>query len=220
MIICRQGNGHYLNGLNNQDYGVKKGNLMLLTDGCSEATFSEVGTRLFIQQFIQLDDCTNINKFESNVEKTFKKIISAFAGSADQKNQFITNNMLFTILACFELEDMFVVKFIGDGYIITVNHEDMVSYIRLFYGKRPPYFAYNKLKTTLYANKLNFKTFEFSKKDFKKVGIASDGFAPIAENKIEDNFEPYIIGHRTEYSPEGIIRSNQSSFYDDITILI
>lgn len=220
MKICRQGNGHYLNGLNNQDFCYMEQNLMLLTDGCSACEFSEVGTRLFIQQFSRLDNRFDVNKFEPNVEKAFSKICSIVPNYSSEKNEFIANNMLFTIIACFELEDKYVVKFIGDGYIITVNHENMVSYIRLFYGKTPPYFAYNKIKANAYQDKLKFKTFEFLKKDFKKVGIASDGIAPIAENKIEENFDALIIGEDSKYTPEGIIRSHQSSFYDDVTILI
>lgn len=220
MKVCRQGNGHYLNGLNNQDFCYIEKNLKLITDGCSEGAFSEVGTRLFVQQFSRIDSRFDVNKFESNVEKTFSKICSANSGSFDEKTEFIINNMLFTIIACFELEDKYVVKFIGDGYIITVNNNDMVSYIRLSYGKTPPYYAYNKIRTKAYTNKLKFKTFEFSKKDFKKVGIASDGIAPIAERKIGDDFDPYIIGVETKYTPEGIIRSHQNLFFDDVTILI
>ena len=181
--------------------------------------YSEVGTRLFIQQFSRLNDRFDVKKFESNVAKAFSKVCS-IADSTDAKVEFITNNMLFTILACFELEDKFVVKFIGDGYIITVNNQNMVSYIRLNYGRTPPYFAYNKLSTNTYAEKLEFKTFEFSKKDFKKVGIASDGIAPIAEKKVDDGFDSIIIGKSTGYSPEGIIASNKHLFFDDITVLI
>ena len=219
MKICRQGNGHYLDGLNNQDFCYMEKNLKLLTDGCSQCLYSEVGTRLFIQQFAKLNDRFELKKFESNVRTIFSKICS-IADSADAKAEFITNNMLFTILACFELGDKFVVKFIGDGYIITVNNQNMVSYIRLNYGRTPPYFAYNKLSTNAYAEKLNFKTFEFSKKDFKKVGIASDGIAPIAEKRVDDGFDNLIIGINTNYSPEGIITSNKHLFFDDVTILI
>lgn len=220
MKICRQGNGHYLSGLNNQDFCYMENNLKLITDGCSAGEFSEVGTRLFVQQFSLLDSRFDVNKFEHNVEKVFSKICSSLASSQKEKVEFITNNMLFTIIACFELEDKFVVKFIGDGYIITANIHDMVSYIRLFYGKTPPYYAYNKIHTQSYDKKLNFKTFEFPKTAFKTIGIASDGFSPIAENKIDEDFTPFILGKDSKYTPEGIIRSSLSSFYDDVTILI
>lgn len=221
MIICRQGNGHYLNGINNQDFCYAEKNLKLLTDGCSEGKYSEVGTRLFNQFFMTLENRFNLEKFESNVEKVFSKICSLFS-SADKEDlsDFIVNNMLFTIIACFELEDKFVVKALGDGYIITVNPCDLVSYIRLSYGKTPPYYAYNKLSTEGYKNKLKFKTFVFDKNLFKKVGIASDGLSPIVEKRINENFEDMIIGKESKYTPDGIITSNHKMFFDDISILI
>ena len=218
MRICRQGNGHYLNGLNNQDFCYMENNLKLVTDGCSSAEFSEVGTRLFVQAFAKLPNRFDVNEFEANVKKAFDSILSIT--TKEDANDFIANNLLFTIIACFETEDKYIVKFIGDGYIITVNHEDVVSYTRLFYGKTPPYFAYTKIPTTTYEEPLKFKTFEYSKKDFKLVGIASDGIAPIAEKKLDVDFDALILGTDTKYSPEGIIRSNQSQFFDDITILI
>ena len=220
MQICRQGNGHYCSGLNNQDFFLADKNLLLITDGCSSGQFSEVGTRLFAQIFSQLDNKHDCNKFEENVETVFTRICSLSENSSSEKlTQFIVDNMLFTIIACFELEDRFVVKFIGDGYIITLNSQNLVSYIRLSYGKRPPYYAYNKVPAGMYSKPLSFKTFEFSKQDFKKVGIASDGFAPIAEKRIADDFRPYFLGKKSEYSPEGIIRSNNNLFSDDVTIL-
>ena len=220
MQICRQGNGHYLDGLNNQDFFFEEGPLKLITDGCSSGRFSEVGTRLFCQLFSTLETRLDVSKFEENVEAVFQKIRTLVCENAqDGFANFIHDNMLFTIIACFELEDKFIVKFIGDGYIVTVNSHDLVSYIRLFYGKAPPYYSYNIIESGIYPEKLCFKTFEFSKNDFKKVGIASDGIAPIAEKKISESFDNFFLGKKTVYSPEGIIRSNQSAFYDDVTIL-
>ena len=220
MQICRQGTGHFKDGLNNQDFCYMENNLKLLTDGCSSAAFSEVGTRLFVQAFSRLEHRLDPTKFEENVEKAFDSVLQITGDDPTYTEYFIANNMLFTILACFEMEDKFVVKFIGDGYIITVNQHDMVSYIRLSYGKAPPYYAYNKVPATLYSESLSFKTFEFAKKDFKMVGIASDGILPIVEKKIDFDFNRFILGTEQAYSPEGVIRTNQNLFYDDVTILI
>lgn len=220
MQICRQGNGHYLNGLNNQDFFFEEGNLKIITDGCSDGLFSEVGTRLFAQAFSQLETRLDIVSFERNVEKAFSRVCTiAGTKSGEDFDTFVINNMLFTIIACFELEDKFVVKFLGDGYIITVNKHDMLSYIRLFYGKAPPYYSYNKITTDTYPKTLKFKTFEFSKEDFKKVGIASDGIAPIVDKQLNQSFEPFFLGAKTNYKPEGVINSNLTAFYDDVTIL-
>lgn len=220
MQICRQGNGHYLDGLNNQDFYFEEGNLKMIMDGCSDGKFSEVGTRLFSQAFSQIESRLDLNRFEQNVEKAFMKACST-AGTKSQNafEEFVVNNMLFTIVACFELDDKFVVKFIGDGYIITVNKYDSLSYIRLFYGKSPPYYSYNKLETDNYPKPLKFKTFEFSKVDFKKVGIASDGLSPIVDNQLNQSFDEFFLGKQTIYKPEGVINSNRTAFYDDVTIL-
>ena len=43
---------------------------------------------------------------------------------------------------------------------------------------------------------------------------------PIVEKKISDDFDPFILGIETKYTPEGIIKSNQVNFFDDVTILI
>ena len=67
MQICKQGNGHYINGINNQDFYYAEKNLKMIMDGCSEGKFSEVGTRLFYQFFNELDDKFNLEKFEDNV---------------------------------------------------------------------------------------------------------------------------------------------------------
>lgn len=221
MQICKQGNGHYINGINNQDFYYAEKNLKVIMDGCSEGKFSEVGTRLFYQFFSQLDNRFSVEEFEENVRLVFSKIVKFFSKtSSKDEEQFIVDNMLFTIVACFELEDKFIVKYIGDGYVITINTENMLSYIRLSYGKMPPYFAYNLLNTGSYSKRLEFKTLEFSKEDFKNVGIASDGIAPLVKGRITEDFEKAILGCETKYTPEGIIKSNYSSFFDDVTILI
>lgn len=220
MQICRQGNGHYLSGINNQDFFFAEKSVKLITDGCSSGSFSEVGTRLFCQLFSTLETRFEVDKFEENVKEVFARIC-ALTGedSGEAFSNFIIDNMLFTIIACFELEDRFIVKFIGDGYIITVNAENLVSFIRLNYGKAPPYYSYNMIQTNTYPSELGFKTFEFSKSDFKKVGIASDGVAPIAEKRISESFDDFFLGKKSIYTPEGIIKANHSSFYDDVTIL-
>lgn len=220
MQICRQGNGHYTSGLNNQDFYFAEGNLKLLTDGCSSGLFSEVGTRLFSQQFAMLPERLCVDKFEENVETVFKKISSIFPTTTEGFEKAMIDNMLFTIVACFELEDKFVVKFIGDGYIIAINNKNAISYIRLSYGEAPPYYAYNKIAVQTYDQPLNFKTFEFPKEQFKKVGIASDGLLALIKNDAINELKPILLEQKTIFTPEGIVRSNQNKCYDDITILI
>ena len=52
--------------------------------------------------------------------------------------------------------------------------------MKFYYGKFPPYFAY-KYCSDMNFQTHQFKTFEFDKKDFPKVGIGSDGVVPMAK---------------------------------------
>lgn len=223
MLYSTQGFGHFENGLNNQDFGIELPRTLLVLDGCSAAKYSEIGTRLFAQLFSRKEECDKLEKFENNVKEVFDDIIAMFEkyypNKKDFENDFIMDNLLFTILACFETDDKFIVKMFGDGYIITQNVEGLVSYIKFNYGKCPPYFAYKycNYTNTPYQN-YQFKTFEFDKKQFKKVGIATDGIKSIVLNgqRTQDNFicngKKVLINH--------YIKSHKSWFYDDVTIAI
>ncbi|MDO4282553.1 MAG: protein phosphatase 2C domain-containing protein [Clostridia bacterium] len=226
MKITRQGCAHYTNGMNNQDFCYLDQNLKMVLDGCSEAQYSEVGTRLFIQVFSTLPDRAKVECFEENVKKTFDELLEMFKKwftTKEAVEEFIMDNLLFTIVACFEMEDSFIVKMFGDGYIVTVNKNDKVSYLKFFYGKRPPYFAYKYcelLEDNIFKD-YHFKTFTFSKKEFQKVGVASDGIQPIAKGDIKTDFDTLIVSKvESEYGAEGIILANNHLFKDDITILI
>lgn len=166
--------GHFQQDINNQDFAIETSKFILLLDGCSEAKYSESGTRLFSQLFKTLDDYENMEDFESNIKRTFDKLISQLKGwykNTNELEEFIMDNLLFTMIACFDSNDSFIVKIFGDGYIVSQNVNGNISYIKLSYGKRPPYFAYkycsSKIKK-LYKD-LEFKTFTFSKDKFKKV---------------------------------------------------
>ena len=56
MIISSQGIGHFTEGLNNQDFGLETSRMVMVLDGCSEAKYSEVGTRLFGQLFLKKEE--------------------------------------------------------------------------------------------------------------------------------------------------------------------
>lgn len=226
MLISKQGFGHYNAGINNQDFCFEENGFKILADGCSEGKFSEIGTRLFMQIFASLPDHAKLEKFEENVETTFQKILEFFSSiwtNPDQYQEAITNNLLFTIVACFELEDRFVVKMLGDGYIVTVNRHRNVSFLKYFFGKCPPYFAYHyceHLQDERFKN-YTFKTFEFLKTDFLKVGIATDGIEPIAKGLLKNSFDVFLQSEQdVVFSAEGIILANMNLFFDDVTILI
>ena len=117
MIVSKLGCSHYSGGINNQDFYYSEDNLKMVLDGCSEAKYSEIGTRLFTQLFSTLPDKLKLERFESNIKITFDNLLEKLKfWYPDQKSldDFIIDNLLFTILACFETEDSFVVKMFGD----------------------------------------------------------------------------------------------------------
>lgn len=240
MITTLQGFGHFTKGLNNQDFGIEMPRMLLVLDGCSDAKFSEVGTRLFAQLFSRKEECDNVERFEQNVKEVFEDVIEIMGKyyipqkdvnkeGTNQENttndaleqDFIMENLLFTIIACFKTEDKYIVKLFGDGYIITQNFKGCISYMRFSYGKCPPYYAYkycSNLKSTVYPNikDYQFKTFEFDRKTFTMVGIASDGIMPIAKGEVP--IIDRLIPNQNELQLEVAIKSKRQSFFDDVTI--
>ena len=216
MIICRQGYGHFLSNFNNQDFFSKGEKFKMLTDGCSGCENAEVGTRLFNQLFMKLENAEKVEFFEKNVALVFEKMIALVPEK--EKEDFISKNLLFTIIACFETEDMFIVKMIGDGYIIAENQYDKVSYLRFWYGKCPPYIAYNYYLEGEYS----FNTYEFKKEKFKNVGISSDGLSFFVDTKDKQLCKKVdaIIISDIEDDMIKLINDNMQELDDDITILM
>ena len=223
MIISSQGYDHFTGGINNQDFGVEMPRCVLILDGCSGGKFSEVGAKLFGQFFSRKEECDKVEKFEDNVKQVFEDLICMvvkyYPNRGDLEENYIMENLLFTIIACFETEKEYIVKLFGDGYIFTQNSRDLLSYMKFSYGQAPPYVAYkfcDMSNTGLDFSNANFKTFHFDKKSFKRVGIASDGLFPIAKGNIPkaDDFikEGKITGIK------GLIIGNRQMFNDDVTI--
>ena len=219
MIISSQGFGHFTQGLNNQDFGIETPRMLLVLDGCSEAKYSEVGTRLFAQLFSRKEECDKHEKFEDNVKEVFDEIIGMmtkyYPNKEELEKEFIMENLLFTIIACFKTEDKYIVKLFGDGYIFTQNKQGLVSYMKFSYGKRPPYFAYKYCSDLNFQN-YQFKTFEFDNKAFPFVGIGTDGIMPMVKGELKgiDN----LIFKGNEITLQMAIKSQRQSFFDDVTI--
>lgn len=224
MIISSQGFGHFANGMNNQDFGMELKRMSIVLDGCSGAKYSEVGTRLFTQIFMKKEECENVEKFEDNVKSVFDEIIEMmkryYNTPEDFEREFIMENLLFTIIACFETENEYIVKVFGDGYIITQNINENISYMKLSYGKCPPYFAYRycNLPEGKDFKDYNFKTFNFDKKKFIKVAVATDGIVPIVKGEVQ-GIDNCIATENTSLA-EMIIKTQKQKFYDDVTIVI
>ena len=78
MIINSQGFGHFVDGINNQDFGVESTRAIIILDGCSGAKYSEVGTKLFAQVLQRKEEWDNAEKFEEKVKETFEELIQMF----------------------------------------------------------------------------------------------------------------------------------------------
>ena len=223
MLINSQGFEHFLQHVNNQDYFYETPRMLLVLDGCSSGKYSEVGTRLFTQLFSRKEENDSVEKFESNVKEIFDELVEMmrkyYPDQESLENEFIMENLLFTIIACFDCEDKFIVKMFGDGYIITQNEWNHLSYMKFSYGKCPPYFAYKYCEylTPNIFKDYEFKTFEFDKKTFKSVGIASDGILPIVKGSAQ--MDTYIL-KKDGIGLQMAIRMQNQAFADDVTIAI
>ncbi len=216
MIITNQGVGHFNEGLNNQDFGFESSRALVILDGCSGAKYPEVGTRLFAQIFQRKEDWENVDKFETNVKETFDDIIKLTERNFDKGNDkeiFIKDNMLFTIIACFKTEKSYIVKIFGDGYVITKNASGIISYIKFHYGECPPYYAYKYCKSIKPILK-DFVTIVFERKNIPKIAIATDGIRPFELGKVKGKDEDLING--ISVSIKEVIMQN--NFFDDTTI--
>lgn len=221
MIITSQGFGHFREGLNNQDFGIETPRMLLVLDGCSGAKYSEAGVRLFAQLFSRKEDFDSVEKFEENVKSVFDDMIAMgakyYKTPEELENDFIMENLLFTIIACFQTEKEYIVKLFGDGYIATRNKQGSISYMKFYYGSQPPYFAYRYCDECGGEFKsYNFKTIHFDKSIFPKIAIATDGIMPIAKGDI-GGVDAYLLDSNQAYA-QLLIKSNNKYFEDDVTI--
>ncbi len=229
ILVSKIGSLHEFEGIAKQDNLLAIDNIKMALDGCSSDIngnwlTSEIGVSLFAQLFERLPQDMRCapERIEDCTKTVFDKLLSLAVDT-----RFITQNFCFTILVVYELEDKFVVKYCGDGYIITrkkevLATEDDFEYISLEEECNdgcPKYYIYNYIQTELYSNGVTFKTREFSKEEFANVGVATDGLKYLlnlgfeVKRKFEDNLKADKAGKiRLQ------IARNSESIKDDITI--
>lgn len=174
------GADHIFAGVNNQDYKLCGPNMKFVFDGCGSGSSSEVGSRLFVQLFMQegaklIEDGVAIG--EENFEEIVKRVFEKMTCISKDPN-FLFNNYCFTILACFETDTEYVVMSCGDGFIILDDGKN-ISFQKLDDGEYPKYYIYNYIEDKALLNEykdgVSFTVNRFSKATYQNVGVASDG---------------------------------------------
>lgn len=209
MFINKIGYEHMESGRNCQDFGVIREHSSYVCDGCSEGEHSEVGAKLF---------CYLMQKY--NNEKTaFSKLPSLFFSEPKALKDYLC----FTILAATTATSSFFVKYCGDGFIILQDHSGNITFEELSDGEYPKYYVYNyidKEHLKHYKDGVDFLHREYSKDDYAKVGIASDGLRFIlqADDDLKQEFIECLQSGK-ELKTKLFINRNHKIFKDDITII-
>lgn len=235
--VTQRGSGHEkISITRNQDCYFSHGKVIGVSDGCSMGNVqdfistTEVGSTLIWQLFelYGKDVLEKPDKVEENMNKAMEAIINMVLLSSPTKNdlwKFMLRNCSFTLLLAFELEDRFVVRFLGDGYVIAQNNNKQFTYIELNYGSAPPYLLYNYFDYATNEEKeeegSSFKTLTFSKKHFKNIFLASDGIKPILfstrEAEKKEIEKAFLELNQTQALT--VLNRIRSSLQDDCTIV-
>lgn len=210
MFVNKIGMQHLEFGKNCQDYGLEQDHLKLVCDGCSESEHSEVGAKAYCHLAGQ----------GYHTRQIFKKLLDIFGQSASSVRDYLC----FTILEVVESEEAFRVSYCGDGYIILEDREGGIRFEELDDGAYPKYFAYNYCSPEVlayYKDGVGISEKIFSKKDYKNVGVASDGLRFIVraeDEKLRAEFAGLLKAGRA-VKIKRFINRNQKLFKDDITIV-
>ena len=189
MIISFRGYGHLIQGISKFEYAIESENMVLILKGCH----SDIESKSFMRLFSERVGFNKVENFEENVKYT-----------ADQVLNKVQED--FSIIALFELENRYVVKFLGNTFIITKNANGLISYLRYYYGDSQPYMV---------QENHNFETVVLDKQKFQQVYVATPGILPIVKNKIA-GFDELFNENKSRI--ETIIKENRQIFYDDVTI--
>lgn len=250
--VCKAGVEHVRSSVNNQDFVFSFMNLKAVSDGCGSGKHSEIGSHLFAQlfarevsQFIDYIKANNVVKLfkyikGDNIQELTEHLNKgeipeeAFLGivnvvfermlSICSETTFIFENYCFTILACLEYENEFVVYSCGDGFIIKEDLEG-ITFDKLDDGEYPAYYVYNWVDPSSlkdYKEGVKFKVARYSKANYINVGVASDGlrfFDDLYDPEKYKFWNNLSIGKGPQI--EMLITKNNrnySTFKDDISI--
>lgn len=207
----------------NQDYAISTNNLAVVLDGCGSSKHSEVGSSRMGEAIRRNSIKLNERNFESFVNTTLYEFLME-----DTSEERFIDEFQFTIIACIETREDFIVLTAGDGFIITVDKLNKVRYIQLdndvnvVNGEAPRYIAYNfNPSPSSYSSNVYFDKMRFSKSKYTSVYVASDGFRFILDKKFPED-EKVIIENalirRDQTTIKMVLKRNQNKILDDISI--
>lgn len=238
MKVNVLGHSHQMLGIKNQDsclelVGKNGEKVKIVCDGCTNInhnnpetyslTHNEVGSGLFCLLYRLLDNPFDYEHFIENANDIMKKMLDLIGFSKEKSNDTnmlssISYNLCFTILACFETKDNFIVYNLGDGAILVENKLGVITYIEKKYGKCPPYLVLNYV----YGKDFKFEKEIFDKAEVNDVGIASDGIQHALNKSLDKNakldFDFCFKKTKSDFELTEFIKNNKS-FFDDTTIV-
>lgn len=210
MFINKIGMEHVENGMNCQDYGFTKDNVSMVCDGCSEGKHSEVGAKLY---------CYLIKDRLYMLWNGFEKLVNFFGKEPKTLRDYLS----FTILCLAEEKENYSLAYCGDGHIILQDHDGNITFEELSDGEYPKYYIYNYIDKEYlkhYKDGVEFSQKTYSKEEYQKVGIASDGLRYIlqADEDLKNEFIECLKSGK-EVKTKLFINRNHHIFKDDITIV-
>jgi len=192
-------------------------------DGCGSGEHSEVGSSSMGEAIRKNSTKLNEKNFESFANSTLYQFLME-----DTREERFIAEFQFTIVACIETKEDFVVLTAGDGFVITVDKSSNVRYIQLdndvnvANGEAPGYIAYNfNPSPSRYNSNVYFDKMQFSKSKYSSVYVASDGFRFILDERFPADERAIIenaLIQRDQKTIEMVLKRNQSKILDYISI--
>ncbi len=209
----------------NQDYCVSTDNLAVVLDGCGSGEHSEIGAQRMGEAIRKNSkEITSGRKLLSTIVKVFRDIFREGVNAKEFRDKY-----LFTLLVCIEKDENFEVHNAGDGYIITIDNNKNVKYIKINNnimvegGNAPRYIAYDFIGGGMYKECAFLDIRFFPKSDYQSVYVATDGLRFILSDRFPKQerkaFEKALID-RDEQSIREILKRNSKMIYDDIAIAL
>lgn len=163
--------------------------------------------------------CHLKQRTDYDVTEIFSMMIDVIGGKPNWKRDFLS----FTILRLAEFVDDFTVSYCGDGYIILQDYEGNITFEELSDGEYPKYYIYNYIEPEYlkhYKDGVSFSQKTYSKEQYVKVGIASDGLRYIlqADEELKQEFINCLKSGK-ELKTKLFINRNHKIFKDDVTIV-